>query len=202
MVQITVGGGGQLEGTEADVVQSLVVDAEGLVCVLNQLVHGQGGVVGLDHGVGHLGGGHDREGVHDSVGVFFTDLGNEECAHAGAGAASQGVGQLEALQAVAALGLLAHDIQNGVDELSALCVVALGPVVSGARLSEDEVVGTEDLSEGAGADGVHGAGLQVHEDGTGHVFSAGGLIVVDVDALQLQVGVTVVCAGGVNAMLI
>ena len=54
MVEVTVGGGGQLQGTEADVVQSLVVDAVGLVGVLHQLVHGQGGVVGLHHGVRHL----------------------------------------------------------------------------------------------------------------------------------------------------
>ena len=43
-----------------------------------------------------------------------------------------------------------------------------------------------------GADGIHGAGLQIHEDGAGHVATAGGLVVVNVDALQLKVRVTVV----------
>ena len=38
MVQVTIGGGGQLQGTEADVVESLVVNAVGLICVLNKLV--------------------------------------------------------------------------------------------------------------------------------------------------------------------
>ena len=55
VVQVTEGRGGQLEGAEADVVQSLVVDAHGLVGVLDQLVDGQRGVVRLDDGVGHLG---------------------------------------------------------------------------------------------------------------------------------------------------
>jgi hypothetical protein len=45
-------------------------------------------------------------------------------------------------------------------KLSALGVVALGPVVAGAGLAEDEVVGAEELAEGASADGVHGAGLK------------------------------------------
>ena len=54
MVKITVGGGGELEGTEADVVEGLVVDAEGLVRVLDQLVHGEGGVVRLDNGIRNL----------------------------------------------------------------------------------------------------------------------------------------------------
>ena len=51
MVQVTVCGGGELQGTEADIVQGLVINAVGLVGVLDQLVHGQGGVVGLDNGV-------------------------------------------------------------------------------------------------------------------------------------------------------
>ena len=62
------------------------------------------------------------------------------------------MGDLEALQAIAALSLLPGDVEDGVDELSALGVVALGPVVSGSGLSEDEVVGPEELSERSGSD--------------------------------------------------
>lgn len=40
VVQVTVGGGGELEGLEADVVQSLVINAEGLIGVLDELMHG------------------------------------------------------------------------------------------------------------------------------------------------------------------
>ncbi len=39
---------------EADVVERLVVDAEGLVGVLHQLVDRQGCIVGLHHGVRNL----------------------------------------------------------------------------------------------------------------------------------------------------
>jgi hypothetical protein len=79
------------------------------------------------------------------------------------------VGDLEALQAVAAFSLLADDIEDGVDQLSSLGVVTLGPVVTSAGLSEDEVVRSEELAEGAGSDGVHGAGLKIHEDGAGDI---------------------------------
>ena len=54
VVEVAVGGGGQLQGAEADVVQSLVVDAECLVRVLDKLVDGQGGVVRFHHCVRHL----------------------------------------------------------------------------------------------------------------------------------------------------
>ena len=112
VVEVAVGGRGQLERAEADVVERLVVDAEGLVRVLHQLVHGERGVVGLHHRVGHLGRGHDAESVHDAVGVLLADLADEQGAHAGAGAAAQGVGELEALEAVTVLSLLPHHIQH------------------------------------------------------------------------------------------
>ncbi len=55
MVEISIRWCRQFQSSKADVVQGLVVDAVGLVGVLDKLVHGKGGVVGLDHGVGHLG---------------------------------------------------------------------------------------------------------------------------------------------------
>jgi hypothetical protein len=57
VVQVTVGGGGELEGAEADVVKSLVVEDERLIGVLDDLVDREGSVVRLDDSVGHLGGG-------------------------------------------------------------------------------------------------------------------------------------------------
>ena len=112
------------------------------------------------------------------------------------------MGDLEALRAVSALGLLAHYVQDGVDELSTLGVVALGPVVACAGKAEDENVGSEELAEGASAHGLHGVGLEVHQDCAGHKATARRLVVEDVDALQLQVGVAAVCAVGVNAVLV
>jgi len=112
------------------------------------------------------------------------------------------VGQLESLETIASLGLLSHNIEHGVHELSSLGVVALGPVVTSTGLSENEVVGSEDLSEGSRSDGVHGSWLQIDQDGSGDVLATGGLIVVHVDSLQLEVGVSVVGTSGVNTMLV
>jgi hypothetical protein len=112
------------------------------------------------------------------------------------------VADLETLEAIAGLGLLADNVEDGVDELSTLGVVTLGPVVTGSGLTEDEVVGAEDLAVRAGADGVHGSGLEIHEDSAGDVTATGSLVEVDVDALELEVGVTVVGTGGVNTVLV
>ena len=80
--------------------------------------------------------------------------------------------------------------------------MTLGPVVAGSRLSEHEVVRSEDLTEGPRPHAVHGAGLQVHQHGPGHVLAAAGLVVVDIDPLQLEVRVSMVGASGVNTVLI
>jgi len=127
---------------------------------------------------------HDREGVHDAVRVLFTDLADEQRAHARASATTQWVCQLEALQTVAALGFLADDVKHRVDQLGALRVVTLGPVVAGTALTKHEVVWAEDLAEWTGADRVHRAWLKVNENGTRYVLAA---CIIHTLCYQLQV---------------
>ena len=81
MVEVAIGGGGQLQGAEADVVERLVVDAECFVRVLHQLVHGEGGIVRLHHSVGYFGARDDAVRVHNAVGELLSDLGYQQCAH-------------------------------------------------------------------------------------------------------------------------
>lgn len=109
------------------------------------------------------------------------------------------------MQAITVLRLLSDNIEDRVDELRALSVMALGPIVSGTGLAEDEIVGAEDLAVGTGSDRIHGSGLQIHEDGAWDVPAAGCLIEIDIDPLQLSVGlgaIALVPAGGIDAVLV
>jgi hypothetical protein len=54
VVQVTVGRSVELQGSETDIVKSLVIDTEGLVRVLDKLVDGEGSVVWLNDGVRDL----------------------------------------------------------------------------------------------------------------------------------------------------
>merc|ERR1711981_719656 len=76
------------------------------------------------------------------------------------------------------------------------------PVISSSTLPKDKVVGSEDLSEGPRPNTVHGAGLQVHEDSSGHILAPRGLVVVNIDPLELKITSSVVASSGVDAMLI
>jgi hypothetical protein len=61
------------------------------------------------------------------------------------------------------------------------------PVVAGAALAENEVVGTEKTAKRPRANSVHRARLEVNKHGTRHVLVGADLIVVDRDTLKLEV---------------
>ena len=175
MVEVAVRWVVELEGAHADVVERLVVNAEGLIGVLDELVDGESRIVRLNDGIRHLWRWDDGEGGHHAVGELLADLADEKRSHTGTSAPAERVGDLKALEAVAALGLAADDIEDLVDELGTFGVVALGPVVAGTGLTEDEVVRAEELTEWAGTDSVHGAWLQVDEHGAWDILVAGSL---------------------------
>ena len=49
VIEVTIGGCGEFQRAEADVIQGLIINAVGLIGVLNQLVNRQGGIVWLHH---------------------------------------------------------------------------------------------------------------------------------------------------------
>ncbi len=202
MVKITIGWGGELEGSEADIIKGLVINAHNLIGVFDELMDREGGVVWLNDGIRDLWGWHDGESGHDSIWVLFSDLGDEEGSHTRSSTTTERVGDLESLEAIATFGFLSDDIEDGVDELGTLSVVTLGPVVTGTGLTEDEVVWSEELTEWSGSDGVHGSWLKIHKDGSWDVSSTSGLVVVDVDSLELEIRITVVGTGWVNTVLV
>jgi hypothetical protein len=76
MVKITICWGGELKGSEADIVKSLVIESETLISILNKLMDRKGTVIWLHDGIGHLRGRNDGVCRHNSVRVFLSDLGD------------------------------------------------------------------------------------------------------------------------------
>ncbi len=72
VVEVSEGWIGELQMAEADVVQGLVVDAEGSVGVLDQIFEAQGCAVGLDDSVRNLGRGNNGVGGHHPPGILLT----------------------------------------------------------------------------------------------------------------------------------
>ena len=65
--------------TLANVVEGLIVHAEGQVCLLDELVEGQRRIVGLDDGIRHLGGRQDAPSAEHTVRELLSQLGEEVC---------------------------------------------------------------------------------------------------------------------------
>jgi hypothetical protein len=152
VVKITIGWGGKLEGSEADIIKSFVINAHNLIGVFDKLMDREGSVVWFNNGIRDLWGWHDGESNHHSVWVFFSDLGDEECSHTGSSSTTERVGNLETLEAITTFSFLSNDIEDGVNEFSTFSVVTLGPVVTGTSLSENEVVWSEELTEWSSSD--------------------------------------------------
>ena len=105
------------------------------------------------------------------------------------------------MQAVTILGLLAHDIENRVNQLGPFGVVPFRPIVPGTGLPENEVIRPEDLTIRAGSDAIHGPRFEIHEHSPRDVAAAAGLVVVDIDPLELDVRVALVATRWVDAVL-
>ena len=74
MVQVAICWCCELQSPKADIVEGFVVDAVRLVRVFNQLMNRQGGIIGFNDGVRHFRGWNNAKRVHNTVGVFLTDL--------------------------------------------------------------------------------------------------------------------------------
>ena len=54
MVKITIGWGGELEGSEADIIKSFVINAHNLIGVFYELMDGKCGIIWLNNGIRYL----------------------------------------------------------------------------------------------------------------------------------------------------
>ena len=54
MVKITIGGSGELEGSETDIIKSLVINTHDFISVFYELMDGESGVVWLYDSIRYL----------------------------------------------------------------------------------------------------------------------------------------------------
>ena len=170
-VEVSVGGSLNVEVTSADIVDSLVVEHDGDIGVLEEGVSGEDGVVGLDDGGGDLGGGVDGETELGLLSVVDGKSLEEERSETGSGTSTDGVEDEETLETSALIGELADSIEAEIDDLTSDGVMSSGEVVSGIFLSGDKLLGVEKLSVGSGSDLIDNGGLKIEEDGSGDVLT-------------------------------
>jgi hypothetical protein len=170
-VQVLVVGALNAEVPAADVVDSLVVNHERAVGVLQGGVSCENGVVGLDNGGGDLRRRVDTELELALLAVVDGQTLHKEGTETGTCSTTEGVEDKETLQTRAVVGDTADLIQDLVDELLADCVVTTGVVVGRILLAGDHVLGVKERTVGTSADLVDDVGLQVGVNGARDVLA-------------------------------
>ena len=90
--------------------QSLVVEDESTVCVLQKGMGGQHRVVRLNHGSGHLGRRRHREGELGLASIVNREALEEKGSETGSSTTSRGVEDEESLEASTVVGQLADSV--------------------------------------------------------------------------------------------
>ena len=135
VVQIAISWCGELQRSEADIVQSFIVDAVCFIRIFYQLMDWQCSIVRLHNGVWYFWWWYDTECVHNPVRVFFSNFRNKKRSHARASTTTQGVCELKALKTITAFCLFTDDIKYRIYQLSSFGVMPLCPVVSSTTLT-------------------------------------------------------------------
>ena len=76
---------------------------------------GKSAVVWFNNGIKYLGGRNDGESFHNSIGIFFSDLGDQENSHSISNTSSQRMDSLELIKAITSFSFLSDHIYDGVD---------------------------------------------------------------------------------------
>ena len=134
-------------------------------------VGGQDGVVGLDHGSGHLRSGVDGELQLGLLAIIHRETLHQQGGKSRAGASSEGMEEKESLKTGALVSKLTDTVQDKVDNLLSDGVVAPGIVVSGVLLAVDELLRVVELTVCSDTGLVNDGGLEVHEHSPGHVLA-------------------------------
>ena len=170
-VQVGVGGALNVEVAAADIVDGLVVEHDGDIGVLEEGVGGEHGVIGLNDGGGDLGRGVHGETELGLLAVVDGESLEEERSETGAGTATNGVEDEEALESSALIGELSDSVEAEIDDFLTNGVMASGEVVGGIFFTGDELLWMEELAVGSGSDLIDDGGLEIEEDSAGDVLA-------------------------------
>jgi len=173
-VKVGVGRALNVEVAAAHIVESLVVNHEGTVGVLEGSVGGKNGVVRLNNSGGHLGCRVHGELELGLLAVVYRETLHEEGGETRSCTTTEGVEEEKPLETSTLISELAGTVENEVNNLLTDGVVTTGVVVSGIFLTGDELFGVEELTVGTGAHFIYHSWLEINEDTAGNVLAGAG----------------------------
>merc|ERR1719470_688113 len=169
-IQIRVRWALNVEVTTADIIQRLIVHLVRHIGVLEQGVHAQHGVVGLDHGSTDLWATPHRETDLRFLTVVHRQTFQHKASETRSGTTTDGLVDQETLQTSTIVGQLTHSIKAQVYDLFSDSVVPTSEVVRRVFFSGNQLLGVKQLTVGPRSHLIHHRGLQVYEYRTRHML--------------------------------
>jgi hypothetical protein len=174
-VQVLVWGSRNIEVATADIVDSLVVDKESTVGVLNGAVSRQDSVVRLNNGSRCSGSRVDSELELGLLAVLGGETLEEESTETRTSTTTERVEDQETLERLAVVGDTTNSVHDIVDHLLANGVVTTSVVVGGILLTTDQKLGVEQVTVFASSDLIDRRGVEIDEQRSRNILSAVGL---------------------------
>ena len=140
----------------ADIVNSLIVDHEGCVRVLQCSVSGEDRVVWFNHSSGYLWGRVDGELKLRFLSIVDGKTLHKKGSEARASASTKGVEDQESLETSALIGKLTDPIEDKINDLLSDGVVTTSIVVGSILLASDKLLRVEQLAVGTSANLICG----------------------------------------------
>ena len=173
-VQVGVGWSLNIQGSSADIVDSLVIKHNSDISVLQKGVSRQHRVVWLNNSGGDLWGWVDGETQLGLLSVVNRKSFQEEGTKTGSSTTSNSVENQETLETSTVIGQLSDSVQAQVDDFLTDGVVTTGKVVGGIFLTGDQLFWVEKLSVGTGSDLIDDSWLKIEENASWDVLSSSG----------------------------
>ena len=202
MVKITIGWGGKFKSSETDIIKSFIIDNHDFISILNELMDGESSIIRFDNSIRDFWGWENGEGFHNSIGVFFSDFGDKESSHTRTSTTTERVGDLETLEAIATFSFFSDNIEYRIDKFSTFSVMSFSPIVTSTSLSENEVIGSEELTERSSSYGVHCSWFKIHKDSSWNKSTTSSFVIINIDSLKLKIRVSMISTGWVDTMFV
>mmetsp|Transcript_29500 Transcript_29500/g.47309 ORF Transcript_29500/g.47309 Transcript_29500/m.47309 type:complete len:463 (+) Transcript_29500:77-1465(+) len=171
-VEVGVGRTLDVEGSTADIVDSLVVKHNSNIGVLEKGVGGKDGVVWLNNSGGDLRRWVDSEAELGLLTVVYGKTLKKERSKSGSGSSSNSMEDKESLKTSTVVCKLTNTVQSKVNDLLTNGVMPTSVVVGSVFLTGNELLRVEELTVGSSSNFIDSGRLKIEEDATRDVLSS------------------------------
>jgi hypothetical protein len=202
MVQVTIGWGGEFKSSETDIIKSFIINNLDFISIFNELMNRKSSIIRFNNSIRYFWGWENGESFHNSVRIFFSDFGDKESSHTRTSTTTEGVGDLETLEAIATFSFLSNNIEYRINKFSTFSIMSLSPIVTSTSLSENKVVRSEELTERSSSNRVHGSRFEIHKNSSWYESTASSFVIVNINSFELKIRVTMISTCWIDTVFI